>query len=378
MDEITVLGRFPPPLDGQSIATARLASLLEPAVPVGRVELNPGGESHVQSSVRFRPGALAYFVRRRQRLVRELNARSGPIVWTTISPTLLGHGRDVFTVAPAFPASREVFAVVHNGGFARLFERPSTNWSASRLVRRLRGVVFLSHRLAESCERWIPAEKRLVVPNTIDAPLIPTAQELAAKRSSRTDRPFRLLFFSHMIASKGYADVLEAVRLLVTSGADVEADFVGRWDSAKAEQAFSARVAAAGIGHRVRHHGGVQDRTEAKALYLGADLFLLPTYYPTEAQPLTVIEALAAGTPVVVTRHASLPEMVRAGREARFVAAESPQDITRAISDLMDPGAWQRASYDARDRFDAAFSPSFVRRQWLELLAPAGEADQMP
>ena len=93
---------------------------------------------------------------------------------------------------------------------------------------------------------------------------------------------------------------------------------------------------------------------------------MLPTTYPVEAQPLTVIEALAAGTPVVVTRHAGLPEMVADGHEGRFVAAGAPAEIADAALDLS--GRWPQASAAARRRFEAAFSPAVVGARWQGVL----------
>src|SRR5690606_16240357 len=107
-----------------------------------------------------------------------------------------------------------VFAVVHRGNFDRVFRSPATALTARRLARRLRGFVFLNEQLAGACAPWIPPARRFVIPNTIDASVYCTDAEVEAKQADRRRRPaLRLLFLSNMIASKGYLDVLHAVRL---------------------------------------------------------------------------------------------------------------------------------------------------------------------
>ena len=365
---VSVVGRFPPPLDGQSIATRRLASLLSEQVKVETFDLNPGGEAFVQSRVRFRPGAALHFARTGRRLRRWLAERTeAPVLWTGTSASPLGHFRDALTIAPALARAERAYGVVHHGGFADLFASSLTRGSARRLVSGLAGVVFLSETLAERAAPWVPREKRLVVPNTIDDALIPSAAELEAKRAEHEARDtLQILFFSHMIPSKGYLDVVRALGILRERGVDARADFVGRWDSEAGREAFDRAVREAGVEAHVTHHGGVSDRETARAHYLGADVFCLPTTYPTEAQPLTIIEALAAGCPVAVTPHASLPEMVDEGRSGAFAPAHDPAALADAIERLA--ADWPARSRDARARFEAAFAPDVVRARWLSLL----------
>ena len=370
---VVVVGRFPPPLDGQALATARLADLLADerggAHRVGRVDVGaPEDEALVTDGGGV--GRAAHFLRLPARLRRALAAWPGaPVLWPSVSPSPLGHARDLLTVVPAL-GRRPVVGVVHRGDFERLFRSPVTAATGHALVRRLRAVVFLGEGLAARCASFVPASKRRVVPNTIDDAAVPTSPEVAAARDVRTGRGgIRLLYLSGMIPSKGYGDVLEALAVLRGRGVEATATFAGRWPSAEAEAGFRARIDALGVGGAARVLGGVADREAVRRLYLDADVFLLPTAYPVEAQPLTVIEALAAGTPVVVTRWAGLPEMVDDGREGAFVSAGAPAEIADAAERLGRSEAWAAASEAARARFEREFSPDAVGARWQALLA---------
>lgn len=361
----TVVGKFPPPVDGQAMATARLAALLEPHGPVRRVPL------FAQAERTSRRQRLQHYVRIRHRVRQQLAASpQAPVLWAMISPHVVSHWRDWFTMVPAFQPAQRVFGISHWGNFDRLFRSPWTRYSAQRLVQRLDGLVFLDEHLAERCAPWVPEAKRLVIPNTIDAEVIPSAEEIAEKQALfSASRPLRVLYLSNMIASKGYGEVLEAVDLLHQQGIAVEARFIGRWlDGEAAKHAFQAQVTRRGLDASVHVLGPVRDRAAIKKHYMHADVFCLPTYYPTEAQPLAILEALSAGTPVVSTTHAGIPNMVTDGAEGYLVAPRDAQALACALATLRHEATWQPASRAARDRFMQQFSPKAVGQQWLDLV----------
>lgn len=368
--DVYILGRFPPPIDGQTMATQRLAGLLDSTHTVARVDTSLGAAEHIQADVRLRMDKVRHYTRLRRRIRRALRtAPSAPVLWASISPAPLGHLRDVFTVLPGFQPNQPVFAVIHWGNFARVFRHPLTAPTARRMVHRIRGFVFLNPSLADQCAPWIPDAQRYVIPNTIDEAVQCTADAVAARQRERHGRTdLRLLFLSNMIPSKGYLDVLEAVRLLYSRGLSVRADFAGRWTSDEDRAAFEHAVVQGGLQDIITHHGGLTDRAAIQKRYLEADVFLLPSYYPTEAQPLTIIEALNAGTPVVTTRHSGIPDMVVENQNALFVPPRRPDAIADAVQRLADYATWRTFSQHARRHFETRFSPDAVRSRWLALL----------
>ncbi len=359
----TVLGRFPPPLDGQAVATARLAELLAD-LGVRRVDVSlPEGE-HAVTGAPLRPDRVRHALGLRARLRRQLDG-DGPVLWTSVSPSLLGHARDRLTVLPAFGPGRPVHGVVHRGDFDALFRRKATAASAQRMVSRLASVVFLSEALSQRCAPWIPDTRRLVVPNTIGADVLPPQDQVDERIAAGPSAPLRLLFLGNFIPGKGHGVVLEALPLLRARGLGVRATFAGRWTGPEDRSAFLARADALGVRDVVEVLGGV-GRQQAADLHLAADVFVLPTTYPVEAQPLVLLEALAAGTPLVSTRWASIPEMVGAPEAELVGTPPAPAALAVAVERVV--GRWPVAARAARARFDEDFSPGAVRQQWLDVL----------
>jgi len=366
---IIVLGRFPPPIDGQTLATERLATLLERDLRVCRIDTETAQSDGTASASRFLYRA-AHFVRLRSFLRARLReVPSGDVLWPAISPDIPGHFRDLFVTLRAVDRSRRIYAVVHRGNFHQLFESRATRATAQRFVRRIHRFVFLTDHLSERCADWIPHHKRIVIPNTLDDELIFSDSEVLEKQAMRRRRErLSLLFVGHMLASKGYLDVLEAVEEIHRSGASVEMHFVGRWSNAADREQFEGSVHARGLENVIVHHGSLAERAAIKSLYRSADAVLLPTYYRNEAQPLVLLEALGSGTPVVTTRHAGIPEMIRDRKEGLLVPARDPKGIVRAVNELVDLDFWQQLSTAARQRFLNQYAPDEVRRKWRALV----------
>jgi glycosyltransferase involved in cell wall biosynthesis len=365
---VVVLGRFPPPVDGQTMATRRVADLLRTSHTVYELDTEPADRGFVAAEARWSLHRFVHYVRSSGRIRSELrDVGDAVVLWTSISPVRLGHWRDVSTVLPAFRDGQRIIAVVHRAGFHDLFESSVTRVTAAALVRRVDGFVFLDDALAARCQPWIPDAKRFTIPNTIDDEVVCSEREVEA-RALNTERPFCLLFLSNMLPEKGFLDVLDAVARLRERGVAVRADFVGRWVSNEDRVAFERVVDARRLGPTVTHHGAIADRGSIKQLYLDADAFVLPTYHPTEAQPLTIIEALNAGTPVITTGQGGIRSMVGDGDSARIVPPRDSGAIAAAIESLRIPAHWKATSLAARKRFVDAFSPERVRRMWNALI----------
>lgn len=379
MKRAFVLGRFPPPVDGQTQATAFCADALAPAFEAVRLDTEPGGPAPVTAHPRLRPGRALHYVRLRGRIARALAAEpAAPVLWHAVSPAPLGHLRDAVATLPAFAPGQPVAAVFHRATFEALFGHPLWRHTARRLVERISLAVVQSPRLGEALVPHVPPDRIRVVPNPVQAALVATAAELDAKRARTPGRPLSLLFLSHMHPEKGVADVIAAAALLHARGVAFHLDLVGRWPDAAAQAAAEAALAAGGIADKTRIHGGVSDVQDVRRLHLAADVFLLPTYHPTETQPIALLEALSAGTPVVTVDRGVTADLVGTGGAGLLVPAQAPAAIAEAVRRLSGESAWQAASVAAHRRFDEAFSPAVLAEAWRTVTAELAALPHLP
>ena len=176
-------------------------------------------------------------------------------------------------------------------------------------------------------------------------------------------RPVRVLYAGTVGMAHGLATLLDAAAILEdrTAGPAVEAVIAG--DGAEAPE-LRARLAEAGPGN-VRMPGAVPSE-EIPGLYADSDIALVmlrdvPLFHG--ALPTKMLEAMAAGRPVVLAARGESAALIEAEEAGVVVAPENPAALAAALAKLAaDPE--QRVRLGANGR--RAVERSFGRASWLE------------
>jgi glycosyltransferase involved in cell wall biosynthesis len=132
---------------------------------------------------------------------------------------------------------------------------------------------------------------------------------------------------------------------------------------------LEARAAELGLAEAVRFHGW---RRDLAAVY--AELDVVVNSSRNEGTPVALIEALAAGRPVVATRVGGTPDLLAEGRHGRLVPPGDPEALAAAIvATLEDPDGSRTRALAGRDhvlaQYDIARLVDDVDRLYRELLA---------
>lgn len=181
-----------------------------------------------------------------------------------------------------------------------------------------------------------------------------------------SNESFKMIYLSYMIESKGYWDVLEAVNILVNEfGRNVECIFSGMFKSSVDDEMFKSSVDASEQFHHfirnnrldniVTYYEGLMGTDKSEA-FLKSHVFLLPSYFKFEGQPVSVIEAMAYGCVPIVTNYRMIPDMVTE-ETGIFVEKKSPRQIADKIMFLMDnPETYREYSEESIKRFSENFT----------------------
>jgi phenylacetate-CoA ligase len=126
------------------------------------------------------------------------------------------------------------------------------------------------------------------------------------------------------------------------------------------------RLASTLAGDSVRFVGAI-DPEHMPTLYAEADVFVNASVI--DNQPVSIIEALSAGLPVVSTPTGDIRFMLRDGHAGVLVPPDDPQAMAQALLALWrDPDRAMRLARRAR-RDAAKYTWPAVRRQWAEAYA---------
>ena len=81
---------------------------------------------------------------------------------------------------------------------------------------------------------------------------------------------------------------------------------------------------------------GIIEGEDKEVLLLQSDIFVFPTYYRYEGQPAVVVEAMAAGLPIITTDQGGIRDMVIHGENGFFVEAQNPGSIAETALMLIE------------------------------------------
>ena len=290
-----------------------------------------------------------------------------------VEPLLLFlDGNDVFFAPNFFVPRRHLAAVgalvatVHDLAFLRM---PGTvqKETMENLVRSLPGAVFgstsliaVSQATADDLVRLLGVDPRRihVVHEGVDASFASQAGPPPAGLPSRY-----LAFISTLEPRKNIVGLLDGFARAVAGGYAGDLVLVGRWGWHT--EAAREALRASPVRSRVRHLDYLE-RSALRAVLQGAEALLFPSLL--EGFGLPVVEAMACGVPVIVSRCSSLPEV--AGDAALYVDPRDPGSIADGILRLTsDPSlraSLARAGRERASRFrweDAARATAAVFRR---------------
>jgi colanic acid/amylovoran biosynthesis glycosyltransferase len=205
--------------------------------------------------------------------------------------------------------------------------------------------------------------------------VIPTAYAFRP-RALPADGPLRAICVATLNELKGHAVLLDA---LAMGGAELERiqlDLVG---SGPLEASLRAQVARLGLERRVHFHG-TRSEDEVAELLDAADLFVLASVVASSGQmdgiPVALMEALAAGLPVIASRLSGIPELVRDGETGLLARPGDGVDLADAFRRLLaDPAGAATRARAGRRLIEAEFDIERSAERMLELF---GVAPRLP
>jgi glycosyltransferase involved in cell wall biosynthesis len=245
----------------------------------------------------------------------------------------------------------------HAGAHSRLYEL------AERIVRPMTTLTICvseSERVAGLAARTCDADKSVVIRTGIDA---------ASRPLGRPDAgPPTIVAVGRLRAPKDPVSLVRALELL---RGPFQALLVGGGPDRPAVEEALRR---SGLGGTVTLAG---ERPDVPEILASSSIFVLSSR--AEALPVSVLEAMAAGLPVVATRVGGVPELVVEGETGLLVPPGDPRALAAALQRLLDePELRARLGAAGRARVEEHFTLESFLESHLDLYRRALAARGLP
>ena len=266
---------------------------------------------------------------------------NGSVGTITLSPRFLGQvgdvlDREAFDLLhfhePFVPFLSPILLRMSNSVNIATFHAYS-GWSFSyqmgarlmgRYANRLHGRIAVSAAARHFIDRYFPGDYK-VIPNGVDLERFRRAVPIARWQ----DGTRNLLFVGRFESRKGLLELLKAYRLLRRAGCQCRLLVVGSGPQEREARRYLMTRKMGGV----EFLGRVSDE-ERDALFKTADVYISPAT-GRESFGIVLLEAMAAGTPIVCSDIHGYKGVVRRGREGLLVPPKKPKAIAAAVARLL-------------------------------------------
>ena len=324
---VLVVGALPPPYMGPTLATqVILNSSLSKCFDIIHLDASDHREVDTLGLVDFTNIYVAvssYF-----RMLYILLLRRPDLVYMQISQTTIGYLKDSVYIILAKIFRIKVLCHLRGGNFRNWYDscKGLTKWYIRSIHSLVNGQIVLGECLRVLFQGIVESEQIYVVPNGKDVNVKVDQVKTGVKTI--------VLFTANMRRSKGVIDVLNAIPSLCKKFINIEFHFAGAWSESDVKEEILLFLKD-NPGLPIIWRGKVVGQ-EKDHMFCHADIFVFPTYYPAEGHPWVIVEAMAAGLPIVSTDHAAITESVIDGENGIIVEKRNAVAVATALGKLVE------------------------------------------
>ena len=280
--------------------------------------------------------------------------------------------RKAVFMAIALAARWPIVFHLHGGGFARFYEKecsPVTRRLVRFFLDRAAAIVVVSERW----QSWMALATRnpnvACIPNAVALPAPSRATREHGRGTSRREHGL-VAFVGRCEAAKGVFDLLDAVADLAAALPDVRVICAGDGNLDQVRR----RAGELRLAGRVKLAGWI-GREACGELLRTCSVFVLPSH--AEGAPMSLLEAMAAGCPVVACAVGGIPDIVRHGENGLLVTAGDPASLAHAIERVLrDRALAERLGAAARESVARQYTTERAMQRLDQLFAQLGVHDK--
>jgi glycosyltransferase involved in cell wall biosynthesis len=344
--KVLIMGKLPPPYMGPAIATEILLnSGLKNQFEL--LHVNTKANDSLATLGKWSISKLSRNIGIYFSLLNMIVKRRPQLVLIPISQTTTGFLKDFFFILIAKLTFRRILVQLRGSNFRNWMDHSS--WLTRKLVKSTlkttQGVIVLGDNLKYLFEGIFPSKNIFVVPNGGNYVIPKPVQKVEI---------IRLLYLANLQSSKGIEDLLEAIQVLKNKRMiGFVLDVMGDWRDESTKKKCMRLVEANNLP--VHFYPPVSGDKKFTALG-NADVFIFTPRAP-EGHPWVIVEAMAAGLPIISTDRGAIVESVKNEVNGFIVGVQKPEEIAAKLELLIsDKELRRRMSEAGRKLYEENFT----------------------
>ena len=342
--KLLMIGGMPPPYQGQPIAFSAAVDAAGENYEIKVIDFSrrTNGFKYILNLISFMvqvPSVLIFF---RPEKIYFLCSRS-----------FSGGLRDIYLLMLFRFSSATIFNHLHGSDFDEYFNSKSN--LSKNFIKFLYSRVNHHAVLIEGMQEQllsITSSKNIHVINNFFEDF--DQSSLRNKNDNQGSDSISICFLSSICRSKGVFDAIDAFKIfnceyktseLLIAGASIDDEF---GDSKSYDKELLQEIK---LEKNISYLGEL-DKTQKYNLLKKTDIFCLPSKFRSEAVPLAIIEAMAAGCVIVVYDHKYLSKIVRNGKNGFVISENSPKELARCFLNL----ATKKSLRDQISKFNKTYA----------------------
>ena len=326
---VIVLAPTPPPYMGPSIATEILLnSKFTNTFNVYHIDTADRRPLNKLSKVDFTNIYLA--LKHYSILLLYLIRYRTQVVYIPISQTSIGFLRDFPFILLGRIFRKRVILHLRGGNFRNFYEEASVfmRWFIRRTLAHIDRMIVLGETFRPLFDNLVEPEKISVVPNGCDIHFSP-------ENTNNHDETIKILFLANLIPEKGLFEVLHAIPLIVQAHRNVKFQFAGGWRSESDRESCLEFIKTKEVSDFVEFLDIIKGERKRQVL-ADSDVFVFPTFYKAEGHPWVIVEAMAAGLPIITTDWGCIKESVIHDTNGFIITPRNHEEVAEHVCRLIE------------------------------------------
>jgi glycosyltransferase involved in cell wall biosynthesis len=318
MKKVLIIGPFPEPISGVSLANKVVKEILDTSADFKSDIINTSYTVFEDAIGSFSIKKLFFFLKMNFSVLKVFK---NDIIYITPGQTFFGITKYAMFILLSSILKKEIIIHVHGNHLGKQYlELTGVKKSFFYfLVSKFTKGIVLSASLKQNLTPFLK-EKNIHV-------LYNFAQNYLIDNDVKVDNSIlKISYLSNLMEEKGIFLLLDSLKELERKNINYKAKIAGNID-VNLEENILNKIS----NLKNTSYVGVVYNEDKKELLNWSNIFVLPTFYKMEGQPISILEALATKNVIISTNHAGIEDIIKENKNGYLVQKQNSESIVNRL-----------------------------------------------